>query len=308
MKVLVTGGAGFIGSHLVDALIRQGYQVVVVDNLSTGRPENINPAATFYRVDICSPELERIFEKERPELVNHQAAQTVIQKSMEDPAFDAKQNILGSLNLILQCLRFRVKKIVYASSGGAVYGEPEYRPVDELHPENPVSYYGVSKHTVEHYLHVFCLEYALPYAVLRYSNIYGPRQNPKGEAGVVAIFTRQMLQGERPTIFGKGDKTRDYVYVADVVMANLLAMERNGNAVYNIGTGVETSDQEMFNLLAELAGYQSNPHYAPVRKGEIYRICLDWSKAQKELGWQPRFQLREGLTETVHYYRSLFGK
>ncbi len=308
MKVLVTGGAGFIGSHLVDALIRQGYQVVVVDNLSTGRPENINPAATFYRVDICSPELERIFEKERPELVNHQAAQTVIQKSMEDPAFDAKQNILGSLNLILQCLRFRVKKIVYASSGGAVYGEPEYRPVDELHPENPVSYYGVSKHTVEHYLHVFCLEYALPYAVLRYSNIYGPRQNPKGEAGVVAIFTRQMLQGERPTIFGKGDKTRDYVYVADVVMANLLAMERDGNAVYNIGTGVETSDQEMFNLLAELTGYQSNPHYAPVRKGEIYRICLDWSKAQKELGWQPRFQLREGLTETVHYYRSLFGK
>jgi UDP-glucose 4-epimerase len=308
MKVLVTGGAGFIGSHLVDALIRQGYQVVVVDNLSTGRPENINPAATFYRVDICSPELERIFEKERPELVNHQAAQTVIQKSMEDPAFDAKQNILGSLNLILQCLRFGVKKIVYASSGGAVYGEPKYRPVDESHPVNPMSYYGVSKHTVEHYLHVFCLEHALPYAVLRYSNIYGPRQNPKGEAGVVAIFTRQMLQGERPTIFGKGDKTRDYVYVADVVAANLLAMERDGNAVYNIGTGVETSDQEMFNLLAELTGYQSNPHYAPVRKGEIYRICLDWSKAQKELGWQPRFRLREGLTETVHYYRSLFGK
>jgi UDP-glucose 4-epimerase len=308
MKVLVTGGAGFIGSHLVDALIRQGYQVVVVDNLSTGRPENINPAATFYRVDICSPELERIFEKERPELVNHQAAQTVIQKSMEDPAFDAKQNILGSLNLILQCLRFGVKKIVYASSGGVAYGEPKYRPVDESHPVNPMSYYGISKHTIEHYLHVFCLEYTLRYVVLRYSNVYGPRQNPKGEAGVVAIFTRQMLQGERPTIFGKGDKTRDYVYVGDVVMANLLAMEKSINGIYNIGTGVETSDQEIFNLLAGLVGYHGSPHYAPVRKGEIYRICLDYSKAQKEIGWQPRFLLREGLTETVNYYRSLFGK
>jgi UDP-glucose 4-epimerase len=308
MKVLVTGGAGFIGSHLVDALIQRGHQVVVVDNLSTGRLENVNPAAIFHRVDISSPELERIFQKERPEIVNHQAAQTMIQKSMEDPVFDAKQNILGSLNLILQCLRFGVKKIVYASSGGAVYGEPNYRPVDESHPINPISYYAISKHTVEHYLHLSHLENSLSYTVLRYSNVYGPRQSPKGEAGVVAIFTRQMLQGERPTIFGKGDKTRDYVHVSDVVTANLLAMERDGNGVYNIGTGVETSDQEIFNLLAELIGYQGNPHYAPVRKGEIYRICLDWSKAQKELGWQPQFLLREGLTVTVNYYRSVLGK
>ena len=307
MKVLVTGGAGFIGSHLVDALIQQGHRVVIVDNLSTGLFENINPAATFYQVDICGPELEKIFEEERPELVNHQAAQTVIQKSMEDPAFDAKQNILGGLNLILQCLRFGVKKIVYASSVG-VYGEPKYRPVDESHPVNPVSYYGVSKHTIEHYLHVFCLDYTLRYVVLRYSNIYGPRQSPKGEAGVVAIFTRQMLQGEHPTIFGKGDKTRDYVYVSDVVMANLLAMEKSINGIYNIGTGLETSDQEIFDLLAELTGYQGSPHYAPVRKGEIYKIRLDYSKAQKEIDWQPRFLLREGLTETVKYYRSLFGK
>jgi UDP-glucose 4-epimerase len=307
MKVLVTGGAGFIGSHLVDALIRRRYQVVVVDNLSTGRPENINPAATFYQVDIYNSELERIFEKERPEIVYHQAAQTVIQKSMEDPVFDANQNILGSLNLVLQCLRFGVKKIVYASSAG-IYGEPKYCPVDENHPVTPISYYGISKHTVEHYLHLSHLENLLSYTVLRYSNVYGPRQSPKGEAGVVAIFTRQMLQGESPTIFGKGDKTRDYVYVADVVMANLLAMERDGNGVYNIGTGVETSDQEMFNLLAELTGYQNNPHYVPVRKGEIYKICLDSSKAQKEFGWQPRFLLREGLRETVNYYRSVLGK
>jgi UDP-glucose 4-epimerase len=161
---------------------------------------------------------------------------------------------------------------------------------------------------VEHYLRLFHLERKLSYVVLRYSNVYGTRQNPKGEAGVVAIFTGQMLQGKRPTIFGKGDKTRDYVYVSDIVTANLLAMEKGKNGIYNIGTGVETSDQEMFNLLAELTGYQGNPRYAPVRKGEIYKICLDWSKAQKELRWQPQFLLKEGLTETVNYYRSMFGK
>jgi len=308
MKVLVTGGAGFIGSHVVDALIQQGYQVAVVDNLSMGRLQNVNPAATFYQADICDPELEGIFDKERPEFVNHQAAQTVIQKSMEDPVFDARQNILGSLNLILQCLRFEVRKIIYASSGGAVYGEPEYCPVDESHSINPVSYYAISKHTVEHYLHLAHLQQMLSYVVLRYSNVYGPRQNPKGEAGVVAIFTRQMLQGEQPTIFGKGDKTRDYIHVSDVVTANLVAMERDGNGVYNIGTGVETSDQEMFNLLAELSGYRAKPHYTPVRKGEIHKICLDWSKAKKKLGWQPQVLLREGLKETVDYYRSALGK
>jgi len=307
MKVLVTGGAGFIGSHVVDALVRQGYQVVVVDNLSTGRPENINPAATFYQADISNSELEEIFEKERPELINHQAAQTVIQKSMEDPVFDAKQNILGSLNLVLQCLRFGVKKIIYASSVG-VYGEPKYLPLDENHPVNPISYYGISKHTAEHYLHLAHLQHMLSYVVLRYSNVYGPRQSPEGEAGVVAIFTRQMLRGERPTIFGKGDKTRDYVHVSDVVTANLLAMEGDGNGVYNLGTGVETSDQEMFNLLADLTGYQGNPHYAPVREGEIYKIYLDSSKARKELSWQPQVLLREGLKETVDYYRSVLGK
>jgi len=307
MKILVTGGAGFIGSHLVDALIQRGHRVIVVDNLSTGRLENVNPAATFYQVDIGSPELEGIFEKERPEIVDHQAAQTVIQKSMEDPVFDARQNILGSLNLISQCLRFGVKRVVYASSAG-VYGEPRHCPVDENHPVVPVSYYGISKHTVEHYLSLSHLQNSLSYAVLRYANVYGPRQSPKGEAGVVAIFTRQMLQGERPTIFGKGDKTRDYIYVADVVTANLLAIEKSINGDFNIGTGVETSDREMFDLLAGLTGYNGGPHHAPVRKGEIFRICLDSGKAQREIGWQPHFLLREGLTETVNYYRSIFKK
>jgi len=307
VKILVTGGAGFIGSHVVDALVQRGHQVVVVDNLSTGRPENVNAAATFYRADICTSELEKIFETERPEIVNHHAAQTVTQKSMEDPVFDAEQNVVGSLNLVLECLRSGVKKIVYASSAG-IYGEPKYLPADENHPVVPVSYYGIAKHTVEHYLQLTYSENSLSYAVLRYANVYGPRQSPSGEAGVVAIFTRQMLQRERPTIFGKGDKTRDYVYVADVVTANLLAMEKDVDGVYNIGTEAETSDQEMFALLAELTGYDGNPHYAPVRKGEIYRSCLNSSKAQKDIGWQPRFLLREGLTETANYYRSIFEK
>ena len=305
MKVMVTGGAGFIGSHLVDALIERGYQVVVVDDLSTGRMENVNPAAAFYQVSICSPELQRILADERPELVNHQAAQTVIQKSMDDPIFDATQNILGSLNLISQCVGAGVKKIIYAGSGGAVYGEPEHRPADEGHPAHPISYYGVSKYAVEHYLRLFCLQHRLSYTVLRYANVYGPRQSPTGEAGVVAIFTRQMLLQERPTIFGKGDKTRDYVYVADVVTANLLAMESGANGVYNVGTGLETSDQEMFDILAELTGYQGSPHYTPVREGEIYRTCLDYSRARKALGWTPECALRDGLEATVNYHRSL---
>jgi len=306
MKVLVTGGAGFIGSHLVDALAEHGHSVVVVDNLSTGRRENVNPKVRFYEMSICSPQLREVFDEERPEIVNHQAAQTVIQQSVDDPVFDAEQNILGSLNLILQCLRFRVKKIIYASSGGAVYGEPQYRPVDERHPVNPVSQYGVSKHTAERYLELYGVEHGLEYVVLRYSNVYGPRQSPNGEAGVVAIFTRQMLRGERPTIFGQGDKTRDYVQVSDVVAANLLAMEKGRNATYNIGTGVETSDQEMFDALAELIGYKGNPHYAPVRKGEILRICLEYSKARKELGWQPHTLLKQGLSKTIVCFKGFY--
>ena len=306
MKVLVTGGAGFIGSHLVDALTEHGHSVVVVDNLSTGRRENVNPKARFYEMSICSYQLREVFEAEKPALVNHQAAQTVVHQSVDDPVFDAEQNILGSLNLILQCLRFRVRKIIYASSGGAVYGEPQYRPVDERHPINPISQYGVSKHTAERYLELYGVEHGLEYVVLRYSNVYGPRQSPNGEAGVVSIFTGQMLRGERPTIFGQGDKTRDYVHVSDVVAANLLAMEKGKNTIYNIGTGVETSDQELFDILAELIGYKNGLHYAPVRRGEVLRICLEYSKARKELGWQPHILLKQGVSKTVTYYKGIY--
>jgi len=308
VKVLVTGGAGFIGSHIADALIKQGHQVVVVDNLATGFLENINPNVKFYKMSVCDAELTNIFERERPEIVSHQAAQMVIAKSVDEPIFDAQENILGSLNVILNCVRFRVKRIIYASSGGAIYGEPQYLPVDERHPINPLSQYGISKHTVEHYLYLYGLQYRLNYVVLRYPNVYGPRQNPDGEAGVVAIFAGQMLRGEKPTIFGSGDKTRDYTHVSDVVAANLLAMERGNNAIYNIGTGVETSDREMFDTLAKVLGYSGNPLYAPVRTGEIYRIYLDATKARKELGWQARLSLKEGLAQTVSYYQTRFGQ
>ncbi len=303
MKVLVTGGAGFIGSHLVDALIERGDEVVVIDNLSTGFKDNANPHAKLYKLSIGDMGLAQIFEQERPEIVSHHAAQIDLRRSVAEPLFDAQENILGSLNVIVNSVRYGVEKLVYASSGGAIYGEPQYLPVDENHPINPISQYGVSKHTVEHYLHLYALQYGLNYVALRYPNVYGPRQNPLGEAGVVAIFTRQMLRGEHPTIFGSGDKTRDYTHVSDVVTANLLAMERGRIAIYNIGTGVETSDHKIFDALAEALGYDGSPIYTSVRQGEIQRICLDWSKAEKELGWRPKLPLKEGIAKTVAYFR-----
>ncbi len=304
MKIMVTGGAGFIGSHIVDALTCQGHRVVVVDNLSTGFAENVNPAATFYKMSICDPGLAEVFELEKPEIVSHQAAQMVITKSVAEPLFDARENILGSLNVIINCAACGVKKIIYASSGGAVYGEPEYLPADEKHPINPGSQYGVSKHTVEHYLYLYGLGYGLNYVVLRYSNVYGPRQSPGGEAGVVAIFTTQMLKGEQPTIFGPGDKTRDYIHVSDVARANMLAIECGNNAIYNIGTGVETSDRQLFDALAGILNYLGEPKHEPVRTGEIYHSCLDVTRVQEELGWQPQLSLEAGLLQTVDLFRS----
>ncbi len=305
MKILFTGGAGFIGSNVVDALINLGHEVGVVDNLSSGFRENLNPDAKFYQLSICDKELSSVFERERPEIVNHHAAQIDVRKSADDPIADAEDNILGSLNVITNCLQFGVKRLIYASTGGAIYGEAQYLPADENHPVNPISQYGVSKHTVEHYLHLYSGLHGLEYVTLRYANVYGPRQNPLGEAGVVAIFATQMLTGKQPTIFGPGDKTRDYVHVSDVIDANILALDRGKNSILNIGTGIETSDQEIFDTLADVLGYQDSPIYAPVRKGEVYRICLECSKAKEELGWSPRLSLKEGIARTAEYYRTL---
>jgi len=302
LKILVTGGAGFIGSNLVDALVERGDEVVVIDNLSTGRRENLNPHIKFYETSIGDPGLADIFEKEKPDIVCHHAAQIDLRRSVNEPLFDAEVNILGSLNVIVNSIRSGVRKFVYASTGGAIYGEPHYLPVDENHPINPVSQYGVSKHTVEHYLHLYALQHELNYVALRYPNVYGSRQNPFGEAGVVAIFVHQMLGGKQPTIFGPGDKTRDYTHVSDIVEANILAIERGRNLICNIGTGVETSDQDIFNAIARALGYSSSPLYTSVRPGEIQRICLDWSKADRELGWRPKTTLKDGIAKTVSYF------
>ena len=284
---------------------QEAFFVAVVDNLSTGFERNLNPAARFYQLSIGDPALSEVFDRERPEIVDHHAAQIDVRKSAEDPVADARDNILGSLNVITNCVRCGTRRIIYASSGGAVYGDVEYRPADENHPIKPVSQYGVSKHTVEHYLYLYSLLHGLDYVILRYANVYGPRQNPFGEAGVVAIFAVQMLTGKQPTIFGPGDKTRDYVHVSDVVQANVLALEKGDRSIVNVGTGVETSDQEVFDTLASVLGYDQPPAYAPIRKGEVYRISLDCSRAREELGWNPHIQFRQGIKMAADYYRSL---
>jgi UDP-glucose 4-epimerase len=305
LKILVTGGAGFIGSNLVDALINLGHDVAVIDNLSSGLRRNLNLKARLYEIDIRDKKLSEIFEREKPDIVDHHAAQIDVRKSGEDPVADAEANILGSLNVITNCLRFGVKRIVYASTGGAIYGDPQYLPADENHPINPISQYGISKHTVEHYLHLYSIIHGLEYVALRYSNVYGQRQNPYGEAGVVAIFAIQMLTGQQPTIFGPGDKTRDYTHVSDIVAANIIALDHGKNTIYNIGTGIETKDQEIFDTLASVLGYKGKPIYAPVRKGEVYRISLNCGKASKELSWKPKLSLREGITRAADYYKKL---
>lgn len=304
LKILVTGGAGFIGSHVVDALLDAGHEVVIVDDLSTGRASNINPGARFYPMDIRDPALSEVFEREHFDVVNHHAAQMDVRKSVADPLFDADVNIRGSLN-ILECARKSgVRKIVYISSGGAVYGEPEVLPCDETHPVNPICPYGASKHTVEHYLYMYQVLYGLAYAVLRYPNVYGPRQDPNGEAGVVAIFIGQMLAGKQPTIFGSGEQERDFVYVGDCARANLLAMEEHVQGIFNIGSGRGTTINQIYALLSEITGYRRPPVYGPPRAGETFRIFLDATKARREMGWAPQVSLEEGLRRTVEYFRT----
>ncbi|MGR3292669.1 MAG: NAD-dependent epimerase/dehydratase family protein [Candidatus Scalindua sp.] len=307
MKILVTGGAGFIASNLVDNLISQEHDVVVIDNLTTGKEENINSKATFYKEDIGNTEsLEKIFAEEKPDIVNHHAAQVDLRRSVRDPLYDAQVNIMGSLNLINVSSSYNVKKFIYASTGGAVYGEPKYLPVDEKHTIDPQSQYGVSKHTVEHYLFVFKQTHNLPYTVLRYPNVYGPRQDPHGEAGVVAIFTEQMLDGKQPTIFGDGAKTRDYVYVGDLVNANMMAMfnpaELDGGC-YNLGWGKEIKDIEVFEAVRDALGLSVEPIFDEKRPGEIDRICLNNTKAKKELNWSPKVEFQEGIKLTTEFYK-----
>ena len=303
MKILVTGGAGFIGSHVVDAFLAAGHDVAVVDNLSSGRRTNLNPRARFYELDIRSPELQRVFELERPDIVDHHAAQMDVRKSVADPLFDADVNVKGSVNLLELCRTHGVKKVIYISTGGAVYGEPEYLPCDENHPINPICQYGVSKHVVEHYLHVYRHLYGLDYGVLRYPNVFGPRQNPHGEAGVVAIFAGRMLAGQPVTIYGDGEQQRDFVYVGDCARANVLLAESDRVGIYNLGSGEGSSVNLLFSELAHIIEYSHPAAYAPGKAGETYKIYLDSRRARAELNWAPQVSLADGLRQTVAYSR-----
>lgn len=292
MRVLVTGGAGFIGSHVVDASIAQGHDVCVVDDLSSGRRANVNQKARLYQVDICDREaLERVFAQERPEAVNHHAAQIDVRRSVDEPTLDARCNILGSLNLLELAAAHGVARFVYASSGGAVYGDPQRLPADESLLPRPVCPYGVSKLAVEHYLHAYHQTRGLSWCALRYANVYGPRQHPRAEGGVIAIFCSQLLEGRQPTVFGDGANTRDYVFAADVVEANLLAMASDVCGAYNIGTGRQTSALELTHALAELTGQRAQPVHLPPRVSEVRRTCLSFARAERELGWRPRVPL-----------------
>ena len=305
MKILVTGGAGFIASHVVDLFIKNGYEVVIVDDLSTGRESNINPAAAFYKMDIRSPELREVFEKEKPDFISHHAAQMDVRRSIIEPIFDADVNILGSIKLIELAREFKVKHFVYISSGGAAYGEPVYLPCDEAHPVNPICQYGASKHTVEHYLYMYHVNYGLNYTVLRYPNVFGPRQDPKGEAGVVAIFIGKMLNNEQVTINGDGEQVRDFVYVSDCAYANFLAVTKNADSgIYNLGFTQGTSVNEIYFHLKDLTGYQKDAVHGSAILGETRQIYLDASKAKEIFDWSPQISLRQGLENTVRYFQN----
>lgn len=305
MKILVTGGAGFIGSHIVDRLVQEGYEAVVVDNLSTGKRRHVNRAAKFYRTDIRSWWLERVFRRERPAIVCHHAAQMDVRRSVQDPMFDAKTNILGMLNVLRYAIKYGVRRVLFASSGGAVYGEPEKLPVAEDHPVRPASPYGISKAVGDEYLRYFRDADGLEFVSLRYANVYGPRQDPYGEAGVVGIFTQRMLLGEQPIINGNGRQTRDFVYVDDVVEANVAALNKEARGIYNVGTGQETSINELFSFLAGLINPSIREVHGPAKKGEQQRIALDSSRLHREMDWEPKVSLKDGLARTVDYYRRM---
>ena len=303
MKILLTGGAGFIASHAGDRLIQLGHEVAVVDNLVTGKRENVPEGARFFEIDVRNPQLDQVFGEVGPEVVVHHAAQMDVRRSVADPAYDAQVNILGTLNLLECSRRHNVRKVVYAGTGGAMFGEAKYLPADEAHPVQPLSPYGVSKHTVEHYLFTYRENFGTDFTVLRYPNVYGPRQDPHGEAGVVAIFSLQMLRGQRPTIFGDGGQTRDYCYVDDIVSANMLALDKGAGGLYNLGRGIEVSDYEIFAAVRDAVGIDIEPIYAPTRPGEVEHIALDASLARRELGWEWRVDLTEGVGRAVSFYR-----
>jgi UDP-glucose 4-epimerase len=305
LRILVTGGAGFIGSHVVDRFIELGHELAVFDDLSTGFREFLNPKARFFQGDLADASaVDLCVGAFKPDLVDHHAAQIDVRKSVADPVWDARVNILGSIGLLQACTRHGVNKVIYASTGGALYGEGRQLPATEDHPVNPEAPYGASKHTVEHYLYLWKLLHGLDSTVLRYPNVYGPRQNPHGEAGVNAIFIGLMLEGKRPRIFGDGNAVRDYLYVSDVVDANALALAKGSGEVVNLGTGVGTSVNDIVRELKAILGFQQDAIHDAPRPGEVQRIYLDASKAKRVLGWAHKIGFSEGLRRTVEWSRA----
>lgn len=306
MRILVTGGAGFIGSNVVDALIQEDHEVVIVDNLSTGKREYINEAARFYKVNITDKDALKIaFEIERPEVVYHFAAQIDVQTSLKNPALDSNVNIVGTINILEYCKEYSVKKIIYPSSA-AVYGDPQYLPVDEKHVVNPISFYGISKHTPEHYIQAYSKLYGITYTILRYANVYGIRQDPKGEGGVISIFIDKFLKGESPTIFGDGNQTRDFIYIKDIVCANILALTQGNNEILNISTNTATTVTELYEIMKQVFNSNISSIYGEVREGDILHSYLDNRKSNEKLNWIPKYNLKDGIIETVKYYSEIY--
>jgi UDP-glucose 4-epimerase len=304
VKILVSGGAGFIGSHVVDQFVEAGHEVAVVDNLTTGDARWVNRLARLHVVDLRSARLAEVFEEERPEVVAHLAAQASVGRSVTDPRFDASVNVAGGLGLLECCRRFGVRRIIYSSSGGAGYGDTDVIPTPETHPTLPISPYGITKVAMEYYVNAWSGIYGISGVSLRYANIYGPRQNPQGEAGVIAIFCHRLLTGQIPMINGDGEQTRDYTYVEDVATANLKALERpEVTGPVNISTGVETSVNDLYRELMAATGSQVVAKHAPARPGEQRRSCLSPTLAGRVLGWKPSVTLVEGLARTFHFFQ-----
>ncbi len=303
MKILVTGGAGFIASHIVDAYISKGHEVVVVDDLSSGRESNLNSKAEFVKMNIQDAALAKVFQNAGFDIVNHHAAQMDVRRSVDDPVFDASVNVLGTLNLLQNCVANGVKKFIFSSTGGAVYGEQDYFPADEIHPTWPVSPYGITKLTCEKYLFYYKQAYDLSHVIFRYANVYGPRQNPHGEAGVVAIFIEKLLAGQQAVVNGDGKQTRDYVFVHDLVRANVMALEYQESNVFNIGTGKETDVNTIFRSLNQVTGANLAENHGPGKLGEQLRSCITYKKIEQVLSWRPEFNLEQGLKQTVESFK-----
>ncbi|NLI14687.1 MAG: NAD-dependent epimerase/dehydratase family protein [candidate division Zixibacteria bacterium] len=305
MKALVTGGAGFIGSQVADALIENGHHVEIIDNLFTGRRENLPAKAVFHHLDIRSDEIHDVFARGGFDVMFHLAAQMDVRKSVADPAYDAQANILGGINLLQACKNTGVKKVIFSSTGGAIYGEQVEFPAKENHPQNPCSPYGISKLAFEKYLQFYYSEYGLKYISLRYANVYGPRQRGDGEAGVVAIFFERLLAGQKAVIYGDGEQTRDFTFVGDVVKANLAALEYSDIGAFNVGTGIETNINELFDIIKEIVGSKQGRIHEPGKPGEQRRSVIDHTKINNAMGWKPQFTLRQGLLKTAEYFRKL---